>query len=100
MVMMLVSFNLCRVHARVVDDNQVYFGGIFHIDVGQQFWAGDGPTAVAAGQREFFGSVADFGGELGRDNFGSVEFVEVNSDQVLVVVVCPLGMATGWFEVE
>jgi len=100
MVMMFMGFDLGGVDARVVDDDQIHLGGIFHIDVSHQFWAGDGPTTVAVGQRELFSGVTDFGSELGRNNTGCVEFIEVDGDEVLVIVMRPLGMATGRFEVQ
>ena len=91
-MVMLVGFDLGGVNALIIDDDQVHLGGIFHVDVCQQFWTGDGPSLFEVGQGEFFGVVANFDGELDRRDLGFVEIIEVDDDHVFVVVVSPLGM--------
>lgn len=90
--MVIVCFDLGGVDAAVIDDDQIDFRSLFHIDMRQQFLAGNAPIAIAAGQLELFGLIADLGDEFNRSHIGSVKIIQKNGDQMHVVVVRPLSM--------
>lgn len=98
--MVLVSFDFGGVYAAVVDDYQIDLRSILHIDVGQQFLAGNAPSAIGVGERILLRCIADLGSKFDRSDLGSVKIIQVNANQMRIVIMRPLGMAAGRFEVH